>query len=72
VATILGLTAERNQARERAEIAEEAVCEVAKREREEKDDLEIDLSRIRTAMEQVSNAVERLDDMVSRKRRRKE
>jgi hypothetical protein len=72
VATILGLTAERNQARERAEFAEEAVREVAKREREGKDDLEMELRRIRMAMEQVSNAAERLDDMVSRKRRRQE
>jgi Xaa-Pro aminopeptidase len=72
VATILGLTAELNQARERADFAEEAVREVVKREREGKDDLEIELRRIRMAMEQVSNAAERLVDMVSRKRRRKE
>jgi hypothetical protein len=72
MATILGLTAERNQARERAELAEEAVREVAKREREGKDDLEMEVRRIRMAMEQVTNAAERLDDMVSRKRRRKE
>ena len=52
VSTILGLTAERNQARERSELAEEAVREVAKREREGKDDLEMEVRRIRMAMEQ--------------------
>jgi hypothetical protein len=71
-ATILGFTAERNQARERAEFAEEAVREVAKREREGKDDLEMELRRIGMAMEQVSNAAERLDDMISRNRLRKQ
>jgi hypothetical protein len=72
VATILGLNAERNQALERAEFAEEAVRQVAKRELEGKEKLEMELRRIRTAMEQVFNAAERLDDMVSRKRRRQE
>jgi hypothetical protein len=51
VATILGLTAVRNQARERAEFAGEVVLEVAKWEREGKDDLEMELRRIRRAMD---------------------
>jgi hypothetical protein len=72
VATIAGLNAERNQARERAEHAEEAVREVAKRDRERRDDLEMEVRRIRMAMEQMTNAAERLDDMTSRKRRRDE
>jgi hypothetical protein len=43
-----------------------------KREREGKEDLEMEVRRIRMVMEQETNADERLDDIVSSKRRLKE
>jgi hypothetical protein len=45
---------------------------MAKQDRERKDDLEMEVRRIRMAMEHVTNATERLDEMTSRKRRREE
>jgi hypothetical protein len=72
LAALAGLTAERDQAREREDFAEGTARDMAKQDRERKDDLEMEVRRIRMAMEHVTNATERLDEMTSRKRRREE
>jgi hypothetical protein len=72
LAALAGLTAERDQARERADFAEGTARDMAKQDRERKDDLEMEVRRIRMALEHVTNATERLDEMTSRKRRREE
>jgi hypothetical protein len=61
LAALAGLTAERDQARERADFAEGTARDMAKQDRERKDDLEMEVRRIRMAMEHVTNATERLD-----------
>jgi hypothetical protein len=72
LSALAGLTAERDQARERAEFAEGTARDMAKQDRQRKDGLETEVRRIRMAMEHVTNATERLDEMTSRKRRLEE
>jgi hypothetical protein len=63
LAALAGLTAERDQARERADFVEGTARDMAKQDRERKDDLEMDVRRIRMAMEHMTNATERLGEM---------
>jgi hypothetical protein len=72
LSTLAGLTAERDQERERVDFAEGTARDMAKQDRERKDELEMEVRRIRMAMEHLTNTTERLDDMTLRKRRREE
>jgi hypothetical protein len=71
LAALAGLTAERDQARERAYFAEGTARDMAKQDRERKDDLEMEVRRIRMAIEHMTNATELLGEITSHKRRRK-
>jgi hypothetical protein len=72
LAALAGLTAELDQAPERADFAEGTARDMEKQDREREDDLEMEVRRIRMAMEHVTNATELLDEMTSRKRRHEE
>jgi hypothetical protein len=53
LAALAGPIAERDQARERADFAEGTAIDIAKQDRERKDDLEMEVRRIRMAMEHI-------------------
>jgi hypothetical protein len=72
LAALAGLTAERDQERERVDFAEGTARDMAKQDRERKDELEMEVRRIRMAMEHLTNTTERLDDMTLRNRLREE
>jgi hypothetical protein len=67
---LAGLTAERDQARERADFAEGTARDMAKQDREGKDDLEMEVRMIRMATDHMTNGTGRLGEMTSRKRLR--